>query len=116
MGESYDFKMKQCFMPNSSGYGCNDHFYESDTFLHAFQVLASLLQAPVCHGIICDVGMWVPLINYRCIYYVYIYIVLYIQIQHKINVFSMYTIYNTCTCIYKWNIFKVVLNKIEYYE
>ncbi|XP_033629218.1 glutamine-dependent NAD(+) synthetase-like [Asterias rubens] len=39
------------------GYGCNDHFYESDTCLHSFQVLAELLKSKVTEDIICDVGM-----------------------------------------------------------
>uniref|UniRef100_A0A3Q4BJK3 Glutamine-dependent NAD(+) synthetase n=1 Tax=Mola mola TaxID=94237 RepID=A0A3Q4BJK3_MOLML len=40
-----------------SGYGCEDHFYESDTMLHSFQVLRNLLESPICQDIICDVGM-----------------------------------------------------------
>lgn len=40
-----------------SGYGCADHFYESDTLLHSFQVLRNLLESPVTQDIICDVGM-----------------------------------------------------------
>ena len=39
------------------GYGCNDHFLESDTLLHCLQVLALLLKSPVTKDIICDVGM-----------------------------------------------------------
>ncbi|CAD5118595.1 DgyrCDS7281 [Dimorphilus gyrociliatus] len=39
------------------GYGCADHFYESDTFLHSWQVLAKLLNSPDCQDIICDVGI-----------------------------------------------------------
>uniref|UniRef100_A0A8C0PLV1 Glutamine-dependent NAD(+) synthetase n=1 Tax=Canis lupus familiaris TaxID=9615 RepID=A0A8C0PLV1_CANLF len=39
------------------GYGCWDHYYESDTLLHSLQVLAALLQSPVTQDIICDVGM-----------------------------------------------------------
>lgn len=42
-----------------SGYGCADHFYESDTLLHSFQVLRKLLESPITQDIICDVGMWV---------------------------------------------------------
>lgn len=42
-----------------SGYGCADHFYESDTLLHSFQALKVLLESPVTQDIICDVGMWV---------------------------------------------------------
>ena len=26
-----------------TGYGCNDHFFESDTFLHSWEVLAKLM-------------------------------------------------------------------------
>ncbi|XP_030340538.1 glutamine-dependent NAD(+) synthetase isoform X3 [Strigops habroptila] len=39
------------------GYGCLDHYYESDTVLHSFQVLAKLLESPATQDIICDVGM-----------------------------------------------------------
>lgn len=39
------------------GYGCADHFYESDTLLHSWEVLASLLRDPTCEGIMIDVGM-----------------------------------------------------------
>ncbi|NXU95281.1 NADE synthetase, partial [Xiphorhynchus elegans] len=39
------------------GYGCSDHYYESDTLLHSFQVLEKLLESPVTQDIICDVGM-----------------------------------------------------------
>ncbi|NXV65979.1 NADE synthetase, partial [Molothrus ater] len=39
------------------GYGCSDHFYESDTLLHSFQVLEKLLESPATQDIICDVGM-----------------------------------------------------------
>ncbi|KAJ8315536.1 hypothetical protein KUTeg_007686 [Tegillarca granosa] len=40
-----------------SGYGCGDHFQESDTYLHSWQVLAEILISPYCQDIICDVGM-----------------------------------------------------------
>lgn len=40
-----------------SGYGCWDHYHESDTLLHSLQVLAALLVSPVTQDIICDVGM-----------------------------------------------------------
>ncbi|KAL1505640.1 hypothetical protein ABEB36_005159 [Hypothenemus hampei] len=40
-----------------SGYNCEDHFYESDTFLHSWEVLAELLNAPLCKDMIIDVGM-----------------------------------------------------------
>lgn len=50
------------------GYGCQDHFHESDTFLHSWQVLAKLLTDPECRDILCDVGM--PImhqhVSYNC--------------------------------------------------
>lgn len=50
------------------GYGCADHFYESDTLMHSLQGLAKLLKSPLTRGIICDVGM--PLmhknVRYNC--------------------------------------------------
>lgn len=39
------------------GYSCQDHFYESDTFLHSWEALAELLNAPLCKDILIDVGM-----------------------------------------------------------
>nr|XP_023675539.1 glutamine-dependent NAD(+) synthetase isoform X1 [Paramormyrops kingsleyae] len=47
------------------GYGCADHFYESDILLHSFQVLKELLESPVTQNIICDVGMPVTHRNVR---------------------------------------------------
>ncbi|OCT83757.1 glutamine-dependent NAD(+) synthetase [Xenopus laevis] len=47
------------------GYGCSDHFYESDTILHSFQVLAKLLESPETTDIVCDVGMPVMHKNVR---------------------------------------------------
>nr|XP_019935239.1 PREDICTED: glutamine-dependent NAD(+) synthetase [Paralichthys olivaceus] len=47
------------------GYGCADHFYESDTLLHSFQVLRKLLESPITQDIICDVGMPVMHHNVR---------------------------------------------------
>ncbi|PIK57459.1 putative glutamine-dependent NAD(+) synthetase [Apostichopus japonicus] len=47
------------------GYGCSDHFYESDTCLHSWQVLAELLKSPITREIICDVGMPVMHKNVR---------------------------------------------------
>ncbi|XP_046583334.1 LOW QUALITY PROTEIN: glutamine-dependent NAD(+) synthetase-like [Haliotis rubra] len=50
------------------GYACGDHFLESDTFLHSWEVLAELLQSPVTQDIICDVGMPVmhKNVSYNC--------------------------------------------------
>jgi NAD+ synthase (glutamine-hydrolysing) len=40
-----------------SGYGCNDHFYEVDTYTHSMEVLAKLMDDDAVAGIIVDVGM-----------------------------------------------------------
>uniref|UniRef100_A0A8C9X2M5 Glutamine-dependent NAD(+) synthetase n=1 Tax=Sander lucioperca TaxID=283035 RepID=A0A8C9X2M5_SANLU len=48
------------------GYGCADHFYESDTLLHSFQVLRKLLESAVTQDIICDVGM--PIMHHNVRY------------------------------------------------
>ncbi|RKO97911.1 hypothetical protein CXG81DRAFT_27171 [Caulochytrium protostelioides] len=51
-----------------TGYGCNDHFYENDTYTHSWEVLAQLLQHPECRDILIDVGMPVRYRNthYNC--------------------------------------------------
>uniref|UniRef100_A0A8C4HZ84 Glutamine-dependent NAD(+) synthetase n=1 Tax=Dicentrarchus labrax TaxID=13489 RepID=A0A8C4HZ84_DICLA len=48
------------------GYGCADHFYESDTLLHSFQALRKLLESPITQDIICDVGM--PIMHHNVRY------------------------------------------------
>ena len=48
-----------------SGYGCEDHFLEDDTFLHSFQVLACILKSPVAQDIVCDIGMPIQHKNVR---------------------------------------------------
>ncbi|KAB7496421.1 Glutamine-dependent NAD(+) synthetase, partial [Armadillidium nasatum] len=40
-----------------TGYSCYDHYYESDTFLHSWEIVAQLLQHPACSNIIIDVGL-----------------------------------------------------------
>ncbi|XP_037102571.1 glutamine-dependent NAD(+) synthetase isoform X2 [Syngnathus acus] len=45
------------------GYGCADHFHESDTLLHCFEVLKKLLESPITQDIICDVGIQILLIR-----------------------------------------------------
>lgn len=40
-----------------TGYGCEDHFLEGDTFLHAWESMVSLLAGDVTVGILCDIGM-----------------------------------------------------------
>lgn len=51
-----------------TGYSCADHFYESDTLLHSWEVVAELLQHPSCRDIIIDVGMPVmhKNVTYNC--------------------------------------------------
>lgn len=40
-----------------SGYGCLDHFLESDTCLHSWESLAEILENPVCNDMLIDIGM-----------------------------------------------------------
>lgn len=47
------------------GYGCEDHFYEGDTELHSWEVLAKLLEMDESSEMICDVGMPVTHNNTR---------------------------------------------------
>lgn len=49
-----------------TGYSCGDHYHESDTQLHAWQVLAQLLQHPTCEDIIVDVGL--PVVHKDVVY------------------------------------------------
>lgn len=39
-----------------TGYSCEDHFYELDTFFHTDQTLADILSSDLTHGILCDFG------------------------------------------------------------
>ena len=39
------------------GYGCEDHFLESDTFLHSWESLEELFDRGATDGIMCDFGM-----------------------------------------------------------
>jgi len=39
------------------GYGCEDHFLESDTFQHCWESLDKLFDSGVTDGLICDFGM-----------------------------------------------------------
>ncbi|XP_014604248.1 PREDICTED: probable glutamine-dependent NAD(+) synthetase [Polistes canadensis] len=50
------------------GYSCEDHFYESDTLLHCWEVLAMLMKSSVCEDILIDVGMPVmhKNVTYNC--------------------------------------------------
>ena len=40
-----------------TGYGCEDYFHEQDTFMHAWDSLASLLNSDLTDDILCDFGM-----------------------------------------------------------
>lgn len=40
-----------------TGYGCEDHFLEPDTCMHAWECLKDILQSDLTHGILCDIGM-----------------------------------------------------------
>jgi len=39
-----------------TGYSCEDHFMELDTFMHSDQSLAAILQGDLTDGILCDIG------------------------------------------------------------
>jgi NAD+ synthase (glutamine-hydrolysing) len=39
------------------GYGCEDHFLESDTFLHCWESLILILESGVTNDLLCDFGM-----------------------------------------------------------
>ena len=51
-----------------TGYGCLDHFLESDTYLHSWEMVAQILGHEDCQNILIDVGM--PIIHnsvrYNC--------------------------------------------------
>lgn len=40
-----------------TGYGLLDHFLEADTYLHAWEQMAIILQDTSIHGILCDIGL-----------------------------------------------------------
>ena len=67
-----------------SGYSCEDHFLELDTFTHSYQSLVSILDSDLTDDILCDVGRKV--ITHTHVHththnkYVYIYIYIYIYI------------------------------------
>lgn len=51
-----------------SGYSCEDHFLEPDTFLHSWQSLVVLLQSGCTKDILCSVGMPIQHqgVSYNC--------------------------------------------------
>ena len=48
-----------------TGYGCEDHFLEQDTFLHSWECLAAILKRGLTNDILCDIGMPVMHKNVR---------------------------------------------------
>ena len=40
-----------------TGYGCLDHFLESDVYLHSWEQIAIIMQDPTLHDIIIDIGL-----------------------------------------------------------
>lgn len=51
-----------------TGYGCQDHFLEQDTFLHSWESIEDLLRTDLTDGILVDVGMPVlhRSVRYNC--------------------------------------------------
>lgn len=51
-----------------TGYGCEDHFLENDTFTHSWNSFAELLKDALTDGILCDIGMPVMHrnVSYNC--------------------------------------------------
>jgi NAD+ synthase (glutamine-hydrolysing) len=52
-----------------SGYSCEDHFLEMDTFTHCIESLADLLESGVTNGILCAIGCPIMYNNvrYNCV-------------------------------------------------
>eukprot|EP00474_Spongospora_subterranea_P003759 CRZ04217.1 hypothetical protein [Spongospora subterranea] len=48
-----------------SGYGCEDHFLEQDTYYHSWKSLAAILDSSLTCNILCDIGMAVVHNNSR---------------------------------------------------
>ncbi|KAI9288773.1 hypothetical protein BC943DRAFT_356774 [Umbelopsis sp. AD052] len=51
-----------------TGYGCFDHFLEGDTYLHSWEMIASILSSPETDDILLDIGMPVmhKTVKYNC--------------------------------------------------
>lgn len=49
-----------------TGYGCEDHFLEIDTEMHAWECLNDILSSGITTGILCDIGM--PVRHNNCLY------------------------------------------------
>lgn len=48
-----------------SGYSCEDHFLEMDTYLHCEQSLAAILLSDLTDGLLCEIGMPIMFNNVR---------------------------------------------------
>eukprot|EP00827_Trimyema_finlayi_P003426 TRINITY_DN314_c0_g1_i1.p3 TRINITY_DN314_c0_g1~~TRINITY_DN314_c0_g1_i1.p3 ORF type:complete len:150 (+),score=44.23 TRINITY_DN314_c0_g1_i1:67-516(+) len=48
------------------GYGCEDHFLESDTILHSWQILGEILSTNLTNDILCCFGL--PVIHRNVLY------------------------------------------------
>ncbi|XP_034487936.1 glutamine-dependent NAD(+) synthetase isoform X2 [Drosophila innubila] len=48
------------------GYSCEDHFRESDTFLHSWETLLEIMMSPFCENMLVDVGM--PVMHHNVAY------------------------------------------------
>ncbi|GAB9464655.1 Nad+ synthetase [Globisporangium polare] len=55
-----------------SGYGCEDHYLEQDTFMHCWESMEAILRSDVTNDILCDIGMPVMHngVRYNCRVYV----------------------------------------------
>lgn len=51
-----------------SGYSCEDHFHEPDTYLHSWQALLEIMVSPLCRDMLIDLGMPVQHknVSYNC--------------------------------------------------
>lgn len=49
-----------------SGYSCEDHFFESDTFLHSWEVMLEIMMSPHSQNMLIDVGM--PVLHFNVAY------------------------------------------------
>lgn len=51
-----------------SGYSCEDHFLEPDSYLHSWEVLIEIMTSPLCENMLIDIGMPVQHrnVSYNC--------------------------------------------------
>ena len=62
------WSLSRVLVVRGSGYGCEDHFLESDTLLHSWEVVVELLKSPATRDMLLDVGMPVmhKNVTYNC--------------------------------------------------